>query len=33
MDNRTLKETECHSETIEVHSWKSVFKEFDSVRF
>ena len=25
-DNRILKETECHT-------WKRVFKEFDSVRF
>jgi len=32
-DNRILKETECHSETIEVPHMKGVFKEFDSVRF
>ena len=33
MDNRILKETECHLETIEVPHMKWVFKEFDLVRF
>jgi len=32
-DNRILKETECHSETIEGPHMKGVFKEFDLVMF